>query len=133
MQVAQVEGQAACTYFVIDSDAPILSEGDDLRLSPEEQLVEDTGALFARMRAKAHIDHQEFDRLLVGMDPLQLYAGCVESLWEMYHHPGRLPSVLPSLTTLLRRERAWLEGQLKSSMQPLEQMVAQMGNSASRS
>jgi len=130
VQVAQGEGRAACTYFVVDSAAPILSESTDPELSVEDQLAEDAGALFARLRAKAHIDHKDFDRLLVGLTPIQVYAGCIESLWAMYHQPLRLPSVLPELTMLLRRERQWLAEQQPSCMQPLEQMVTQTGMSS---
>ena len=124
VQVAQVEGHgAACTYFVIDSAAPILGEGNGFKLSAEDQLVEDAGALFARLRAKAHVEHRDFERQLVALSPIQVYAGCIESLWDMYHHASRLPSVLPELKALLRREREWLTGQLNSCLQPLEQMI----------
>ncbi len=126
VQVATVEGPAACTYFVIDSPAPILSKSNGYGFVPDDQLAEDVESLFARLRARAHLNGYDFDRQLIALTPMQVYTGCIVSLWGLYSRSPALAAMFPDLCKIVRNERAWLAEQPTCHTASLEQLVDQV-------
>jgi hypothetical protein len=81
-------------------------------------------SLFSRLRAKARLCGNDFDRQLMALTPLQVYAGCIESLWGLYSRSPLLAAMFPELSHLVHREREWLATQPNTATLSLEQLVA---------
>lgn len=98
------------TLFILQSPAPILALNSLLGHRVEDQLVNSTEALYARVRARHAAKHLDLPMLLAKIPPLSLYAACIESMWRMYHRSPTLPTVFSAFYRLLATERQWLVG-----------------------
>lgn len=126
LEAVHVTEPAGYTLYVLESPAPILPLQRLLAQGQADQLAQSSEALFARLRARMDRGQGEFLARLAQIEPLQLYAGCIESLWSMYCCSPTLPSTFASFYTLLQRERRWL-ARLNSGgiyQRPLEQLLA---------
>jgi hypothetical protein len=110
LNVLRVPESPPYTLFILQSPAPILALNSLLGHQVEDQLVNSTEALYARLRARYAVQHLDLPPLLVKIPPLSLYAACIESLWRMYHRSPTLPTVFGDFYRLLATERQWLVG-----------------------
>lgn len=113
------------TLFIVESRAPILALNSLLGHRVEDQLVDSTEALFARLRARHAELRINMLPVLSKIPPLSLYAACIESMWRMYRQSPALPTVFGDFYRLLGSERQWLVGLNGTGphMEPLEALV----------
>ncbi|HXF60895.1 MAG TPA: hypothetical protein VNK95_04720 [Caldilineaceae bacterium] len=133
LEAVHVSEPATYTLYVLESPAPILALHPLLVQGETDQLAQSSEALFARLRARMNGGQSEFLARLARVEPLQLYAGCIESLWSMYRCSATLPTTFAGFYALLQRERRWL-ARLNSGgvyQRPLEQLLAGAPSTAS--
>lgn len=97
------------TVCSITSDAPILELFGGRRLA--DLLASEVEILLAEQRARADVDRSTFESRLDGMSPMELYAGCLESLRRRFRasHHKELPHV-QGLLAFVRDEIEALQG-----------------------
>jgi hypothetical protein len=110
------------TLYRIVSPAPIIERNGLMMHGQEDALADSSEAIFARLRAQWD-DDDELLRRLTLLEPLPLYAGCVESLWTMYRDSATLPAAFERFYALLQCERRWLSGLMTMPRLPVEQML----------
>src|SRR5690606_33145520 len=123
--VVRVTDPDPFTLFIVESQAPILALNSLMGHRVEDQLVNSTEALFARLRARHAELRLNMLPVLSKIPPLSLYGACIESMWRMYHRSPTLPTVFSDFYRLLGRERQWLVGLNGTGprMVPLEVLV----------
>jgi hypothetical protein len=113
------------TVVEIRSPVPILELRGSLDESISEQLVSETEALWAKVRAQWGTDDAGFMRRLSAVQPSVLYATTIHSLLTYYKDSGILRQTFPQFYSMLRREDEWLKSQGMSAMaaQSLDEIV----------
>ena len=113
------------TVVEIRSPAPILELRGSLDESISEQLVSETEALWAKVRAQWGTDDAGFMRRLSAVPPDVLYATTIHSLLAYYRDSSILRQTFPQFYSMLRREDEWLtsHGIAATAPQSLEQIV----------
>lgn len=119
------------TLYTLSSPAPILPLNMTGSIGLEDQLAAASEALLARMRARQRCRGQDPDALLAQLDVVNLYGGCVESLYTRYRRSSSLMATFPHFYRLLQRERNWLledgAGRLTALEQQLDSVAGRKG------
>ncbi len=123
--VVRVTEPEPFTLFIVESLAPILALNSLMGHRVEDQLVNSTEALFARLRARYAALRLDMLPVLSKIPPLSLYGACIESMWRMYHQSPALSTIFDAFYRLLGSERQWLIGLNGTGppMVPLEALV----------
>lgn len=118
-------GKVVCSYYVLQSLAPIMPVDMDLNQSLADQLASEAEAELARLKSHSLIKGVPLHTRLAKFDPLTRYAGCIATLLEMYHGSPPLSHTFPELLHLLEHEGAWVRQQPNIPFRPLEKLLAE--------
>lgn len=98
--------------YVLESSAPIVAVSTVLSLSSGTQLVDEVEALFARLRSGERRNGAGLGDELIDLEPIYIYAGCIEHLYAKYQRTPVLQHMFPAFFSLLQRELPWVRAQI---------------------